>query len=338
MWPHTSTRCVRTAARPVVIGGFALAVAACDGVQSTLAPHGPDARSIHTLGLLMYAGAALILLGVMALLACAATARREWRGWLAGRASIIAGGIVFPVVTLTALLIYELLVTRHSGAGGDNPWLRIEVIGEQFWWRVRYLDHDGQAFESANEIRIPVGRPVAFLLRSADVIHSFWIPSLGGKLDMIPGQVNTLQLTAEREGIYRGQCTEYCGAQHAKMAFYVVAERVEEFAAWIAEQRATAREPELPFLVQGKELFLSRGCGACHAVRGTPATGTLGPDLTHIGSRRSIGAGSLPNNIGTLAGWISSSQHLKPGNRMLSFDMLTGIELRGMAAYMESLK
>jgi cytochrome c oxidase subunit 2 len=175
-------------------------------------------------------------------------------------------------------------------------------------------------------------------LKTQDVIHSFWVPSLAGKLDMIPGHVNAYRFAATRPGVYRGQCAEYCGAQHALMAFYVVAMAREEFETWYADQVAPAPEPILPLLAKGKALFLENGCGACHTVRGTLADGKLGPDLTHVGSRLSLAAGTFPNNRGTLAGWIASAQHLKPDNLMPSFGNLQGEELRAIAAYMDSLK
>ncbi len=191
---------------------------------------------------------------------------------------------------------------------------------------------------TANEIRIPVGVPVEFVLRSADVIHSFWVPSLAGKLDMIPGRVNRYTFSAERPGIYRGQCAEYCGAQHALMAFSVVAQERADFDTWYVAQARNAREPTTELAEEGRKLFHASGCGACHTVRGTSAQGQLGPDLTHVGGRLTIAAGILPNNPGTLAAWVASAQHLKPGNRMPSFATFSGPELRSLAAYLGSLQ
>jgi cytochrome c oxidase subunit 2 len=252
---------------------------------------------------------------------------------------VIIGGIAFPIVVLSVLLLYGLVLTRTIIAEPGGTPLRIHVVGEQFWWRVRYEpEGDRGDLATANEIHIPIGRPVRFSLTTADVIHSFWIPNLGGKLDMIPGQVNTFVLQADRPGVYRGQCTEFCGGAHALMAFDVVAHEPAQFEQWMAQQLRPAAESVVPFEQRGKELFLAAGCGACHAVRGTSAAGVVGPDLTHIGSRRTIAAGTFPNNKGTLAGWIASSQHLKPANKMPSFNVFTGEELRALAAYMESLK
>jgi cytochrome c oxidase subunit II len=287
-------------------------------MQSILSTHGPAAAAIADLAWVLFAGGAAIFLLVLLLSVHAIVAPRPW---LASKALIVGGGIVFPVVVLSALLTYVLTRIPHSAAPAE---LRIEVTGEQWWWRVRYPE-----FETANEIRIPAGQPVELVLRSADVIHSFWVPNLAGKVDMVPGRTNRLRLVADKPGVYRGQCAEYCGGPHAKMAFYIVAEAPEQFAAWLENQQNPAQKSH--------SLFLSR-CAACHSVRGTDARGTLGPDLTHIGGRSSIGAGTLPNNAGTLAGWIASSQHIKPGNLMPEFRGLTAEELKALAAYLESLK
>jgi cytochrome c oxidase subunit 2 len=307
-------------------------------IQSTLVPRGPHAEIVATLGGVMVGGAAAIFILVVALTVLAIVLRPERRRWMTSRRFIVWLGIVFPVVTLTALLVYGLWISRDILRPGA-PVLRVQVIGERWWWRVRYLDRDGSVrLVSANEIRVPTGRPVEFVLETQDVIHSFWVPNLAGKLDMIPGRRNVYRFAVDRPGIYRGQCAEYCGAQHALMAFYVIADEPAGFEAWYAREARAAHDPVLPLLTRGKELFLQNGCGACHTIRGTPADGVIGPDLTHVGSRRSIAAGTFPTNVGTLAGWISSAQHLKPDNLMPSFGNLQGEELRAIAAYLESLK
>ncbi|HUE45902.1 MAG TPA: cytochrome c oxidase subunit II [Aestuariivirgaceae bacterium] len=325
-----------------------MALGGCAGEQSALSAGGPAAAAYALLGNIMYAGATAILALVMGLTAFAILAPPERRAWLARRRTIVAGGIVFPIVTLSVLLVYGYWLLseaewseagRAAAPGPGYGALAIEVVGEQFWWRVRYLDGDGQtAFESANEIRVPTGRPVRLMLSTADVIHSFWVPSLAGKLDMIPGRTTTLTISADREGLYRGQCAEYCGAQHAHMAFHVVAMAPGDFEAWLSDQMSPPPEPADEDLARGLEVFLTSGCGACHTIRGTEAAGALGPDLTRVGSRVTIAAGMFPTNTGTLAGWIASSQHLKPGNKMPSFDALGGPDLRAVAAYLESLK
>lgn len=315
-----------------------LTLGGCEWQQSALAPGGPHAASVATLSWVMFIGGGVILLVVMTLTAVASLARAERANWLGRKAVIVGGGIIFPLVTLTALLVYGLLLSRSLVTAGP-PALRIEVIGEQFWWRVHYVDASGEPhLVTANEIRIPIGLPIEFVLQSKDVIHSFWVPSLAGKLDMIPGRVNSYRFAAERPGVYRGQCAEYCGAQHALMAFYVVAMEREEFEAWYARQSEPAPDPITDFSIKGKALFFENGCSACHTIRGTAARGLIGPDLSHIGDRVSLAAGTFPNNVGTLAGWISSAQHLKPGNQMPSFGNLRGEELRAIAAYLGGLK
>lgn len=287
--------------------------------------------------MLFYGGGAILLI-VMALAAYALWAPRTQRGWATSKRFIIAGGLVFPVVTLTALLVYSFSMARAVVTPAAPADLRIEVIGEQWWWRVHYLDAAGGIdFVTANELRIPVGRSVDVELKSADVIHSFWVPNLAGKLDMIPGRVTRLRLTADREGVFRGQCAEYCGGPHAQMAFYVLAQSTGSFEAWRSAQRQPASDPAGDTLRRGRSLFLAR-CAVCHTVRGTAAKGTLGPDLTHVGTRVSLAAGILPNNQGTLAGWISSSQHIKPGNLMPSMNFYTGEEVRAIAAYLAGLE
>ncbi|HEV7293430.1 MAG TPA: cytochrome c oxidase subunit II [Devosia sp.] len=309
-----------------------------EGIQSALAPAGPHAGWVAHLSWLIFIGGGLILLLVVILTGMAIFAPERVRRGLGQRRTVIIGGIAFPLVTLTALLIYGLSGSSALTTFGP-PALRIEVVGEQWWWRVHYLDQTGETrLTTANEIRIPTNMPIEFVLKSADVIHSFWVPSLAGKLDMIPGRINGYRFAADEPGVYRGQCAEYCGEQHALMAFYVVAMEQEEFELWYADQVQPAPEPELAQLEAGRELFLANGCGACHTIRGTPADGVIGPDLTHVGGRVSLAAGVLPNNVGTLAGWISSAQHLKPDNKMPSFGNLKGTELRAIAAYLENLK
>ena len=299
------------------------------GLQSALDPHGADAALIVEIAWVLFVGAAVIFTAVMALAAYAIFAKRESAARLSERLLIVGGGIVFTTGVLIALLVYS--VVRANALLPHAPEaLRIEVTGEQWWWRVRYLDASGATdFVTANEIRIPIERSVGLELKSADVIHSFWVPSLAGKLDMIPGRTNRRTLRADRAGDYRGQCAEYCGGPHGLMALLVVAETPEAYERWAAQQRAPAAATH--------PLFTAH-CSACHTVRGTSAAGVLGPDLTHVGSRRTIGAALLPNNRGTLAAWIASSQHLKPGNHMPSFGQFAGDDLRSLAAYLEGLE
>ncbi len=329
---------LRTATARAALVASALALTGCDGIQSALDPAGGDALRIYRLALVMTAGGCLIFLLVTGLLLYAIFAAPERRAWLGSRRTVVIGGLAFPIVVLSGLLPYGLIVMRDTDMPRPGA-LPVEVIGEQYWWRVTYpADQERAAFATANELVVPVGRPVTVSVTAADVIHSFWIPNFGGKIDMIPGRVNRLTFTAERPGIYRGVCAEFCGDQHARMAFDVVALEPDAFADWRDGQAKPAREPDLPDLARGRELFRAGGCGSCHEVRGTEADGAFGPDLTHVGSRRTIGAGQFPNNVGTLAGWIANTQHIKPGVRMPSYGAFTGEDLRALAGYLESLK
>ena len=311
-------------------------LAACDGPQSAHDPAGPIASSIHQLGIAMYIGAALVTLLVTVLMLAPFLRRRE--GGVNARLFLWGGGVALPAVTVTALIPYVLAVGEEMRASTAPDRLSVDITGYLYWWEMSYQRADGLApATSANELRLPVGEPVELFLGAADVIHSFWVPSLAGKTDMIPGRINRMVIQADRPGIYRGQCAEYCGAQHALMAFDVIAMPRSEFDAWLARLARPVAEPATPDLAEGRDLFVDLGCGACHAVRGLTA-GRLGPDLTEIGARRTIGAGTLPGGVGNIAGWIASAQHLKPGNAMPSYDQLEGRQLRLLAAWLESLR
>ena len=318
--------------------GLLLVVGGCNQVQSTLAPAGPHADKVAHLSWVMIIGGMAIFLFVMLRAAAAILLPARYKGWMRGRGFVVGLGIAFPIVTLSALLVWGLSLTRVLD-DGTEPALRVEVVGAKWWWRVRYLGPDGDVLlTTANQINLPVGRSVEFLLKTEDVIHSFWVPVLAGKLDMIPGRTNVIRFSADKPGIYRGQCAEYCGEQHALMGFDVIALDQEDFYAWWARAAGTPPVPTTPQQVAGRAVFHDNGCGGCHTVRGTDADGTIGPDLTNVGGRVRLAASSFPNNVGTLAGWVASAQHLKPGNGMPSFDRLTGPELRAVATYLEGLK
>lgn len=308
--------------------------------QSALDASGGGAVRILELTWILFAGGGVIFVGVMLLVLAALLGPPSVRSGLARHGWVVGGGIVFPVVVLSALLIYTFTAASGILRANQAPAAaRIEVSGELWWWRVRYLDvHGRTVLETANEISIPVGQPVDLELISANVIHSFWVPNLTGKLDMIPGRVNRLRIQADAPGVLRGQCAEYCGAQHAKMALHVAALPAADHAAWIAARSRPAAEPAGPLLRRGQALFAEGRCGLCHTVRGTPAAGSLGPDLTHVGSRAYIAAGTLPSGAGPIAAWITGGQHIKPGNLMPSFNQFSGEDLRMLAAYLESLK
>lgn len=299
-----------------------------------LDPAGPFAAPLNTLTWGLLAMAALAMIVVLVALAIALFAPRAWRRRLGGEKLIWIAGLGFPIVVLSVLLVWGLSLTSKLSEAPRPGDLRVRVTGEMWWWRVAYLDAAGrERFQDANEIHVPVGRTVALELESTDVIHSFWVPRLAGKLDMIPGRRNVLRIQADEPGAYSGQCAEYCGGAHALMAFVVIAHTPEDYALW----RQRAERPALSRQTAGATVFDQSGCGACHTIRGTGANGVAGPDLTHVGSRRTLGAGVLPNNAGAMGGWIADSQAIKP-NRMPAYPVLNGRELRDVSAYLESLK
>lgn len=326
--------------RASILAVACLPLAACSEIQSALSPQGPEAERVALLSAVLFAGGAAIMISVMLLAALAWFGGERWRGWLGSERAIVAGGVVFPVATLTLLLFYGLVVLRagHAATADGSNSVRVTVVGEQWWWRVIYEQPDGTAFESANEVRIPTGHPMQVSLVSADVIHSFWVPNLAGKVDMIPGRANRLTLQADRAGISRGQCAEYCGGAHALMAFNLVAMEPADFEAWLAAEAAPASPPIDAAKEEGRALFLSHGCGACHTIRGTGADGTIGPDLTHLGSRTSLAAGILRNDAESIAAWIEDNQHLKPENRMPPFRIFSEAELATLAEYLIGLQ
>lgn len=309
------------------------------GPQSVLDSATENAARIEGIAWVLFAGGAAIFVAVLVLAWIALFGTAAQRAAIGRKALVTGAGIVFPVVVLTALLIYTFMSAAAIVTPSAPSSIRVEVTGELWWWRVRYLDEDGGTMvETANEIRLPAAQPVEFLLKSPDVIHSFWVPNLAGKIDMIPGRVNRLWITAQDLGTFRGQCAEFCGAQHAKMALHVVVQTPDEFRTWLASHLPPALVPRDPQLLRGRQLFLESRCGLCHTVRGTPAKGTSGPDLTHVGSRQWIAAGTLPNGAGALAGWITDTQHVKPDSRMPSFRQFSADDLRALAAFLESLQ
>jgi cytochrome c oxidase subunit 2 len=315
-----------------------LFLTACTGVQSALNPAGRGAEEIATLWWWMAGGAAVIWTAVIALAIYAVRAHPEKHDPRKAAFLIIGGGVAFPTLVLLGLLIYGLRLLPRLLEPAPEGSLQVLVAGEQWWWRVFYLRPGGQAIESANEVHLPVSQPVQFLLESPDVIHSFWVPSLGPKMDMIPGRRTRLTLHPNRTGLYRGACAEYCGASHGLMSFYAVVHEEEEFTRWFAAESEPARPPAGSLEQRGAQLFLAHGCGGCHAVRGTTAVGPMGPDLTHVGSRRSVGAGILPNEPAEFAHWIARTEQVKPGVHMPAFGMLSREELNALAAYLNGLR
>ena len=313
--------------------------------HTTLNPASPQARLVARLGDSMYVTAAIVFVLVVAALLWGAFHRRGSADPSvddAGRdrpmrtAVLLATGVTTAI--LFVFLIFDVSVGRTITTNPGKGALQIRVTGHQWWWEVQYRDSLPKNWvTTANEIHIPVGSPVAFELRSIDVIHSFWPPNLSPKRDQIPGNENSLWFQADSAGVYRGQCAEFCGHQHAKMAFLVVAESPGEFASWLARQRDTASTPRDSMARRGRDVFLASSCVMCHVVSGTPAGSRIGPDLTHLASRRTLAACTLPNTRENLTGWIVDPQAIKPGVKMPP-NQLSGPELLALVAYLETLK
>lgn len=343
--PHSEVQ--RRAVLPCrPIGGGAAMVAlllvvasGCDGPQSALDPAGLAAEQIVQLFWWMAGGAVVIWLTVVGLFAYALKLRTHAHNERRSTLLIIGGGVVVPTVVLTILLIFGLRPLPGLLAPAPPGSLQIEVEGLQWWWRVVYPGADGsEPVELANEIRLPVGEPVQFTLHSEDVIHAFWIPSLGGKVDMIPGRRTRLTLHPTRTGVFRGACAEYCGASHALMSFDVVVMEKQEFDRWLQQQRRPAEPPSEAAAVRGRQVWTASGCGACHTIRGTAADGVVGPDLTHVGSRLSLGASVLPNDADAFYRWIAHTEQIKPDVHMPAFRMLPEADLTSLAKYLEGLE
>ena len=304
----------------------------CTGVQSTFSAFGVEAESTRAITVGMTIAAAVITLGVGWLAFHAARAPAGRLDHARGMRAILWLGGIGPTALLTVLLITSLPTMRTlRAAPGD---LAITVDGEQFWWRVRYSPTDGEPVETANEIRVPVGRTVRFALASPDVIHSFWIPGLAGKMDMIPGRTNELVVRATRTGVFRGACAEFCGLSHARMAFDVIAMEPAAFDQWLADSARPAIGTETP----GRKLFGEFGCSGCHVIRGHVEGIAIGPDLTHFGSRRSLGAGTLPMTRDATSRFIRDSSATKPGSLMPSFHQMSAEDADAIATYLAELR
>lgn len=308
----------------------------CTGPQSALDPAGREAETVAHLFWVMTIGGAVIWVAVLALAVYAGGLKRQPVSEAFAFRLIVWCGAAIPTVILAALLVYGLWLmpelrpwTREAAA---EPGLKGHVTGEQFWWRVRYDLPEGPV-ESANEILVPVGRPVHLTLTSPDVIHSFWVPALAGKMDLIPGRTNRITFTATKPGVYRGACAEFCGESHALMALTVRAVEPEEHARLIA---AEAR-PAAVTAGAGLDLFIAKGCAACHTIRGTAAAGTVGPDLTHVGSRPTIAAATLPNDQEARERFLRHPDAVKPGIRMPAYDMLPPAEIETLARFLGDL-
>ena len=321
---------LRRRAVPVLVMGSLLLVACSKDSPNALDPQGPDAKSIASVSWLMFGLAAAVYVVVAGFIIIGAL-RGTKSSRISDNAFIWVGGLIAPVIIL-ALLAVVTVKTTDSLRQPDKNALKIEVTGYMWWWAVRYPTED---ITTANEIRVPAGRPVEVGLRTRDVIHSFWVPELAGKVDLVPGQRNLIRFTAEKPGVYRGQCAEYCGLQHAKMAFLVVAEEPASYERWVTRQQRPRGGPASEREAQGEQVFMRSACAGCHTIKGTEARGTRGPDLSDFGSRRTLGAVAAPNTRANLAGWIVNAQSIKPGNLMPPVQ-LEPDELINLLEYLEN--
>jgi cytochrome c oxidase subunit 2 len=338
---------LKAAARMTAVGLLAFTSVVCAADRhSVLEPAGPQAGHIHALWLLMLAVCSIVLFAVTIAVLLAlrratrpdapADASTERGRLLAHRAIAVATGV--SVVLLVGLFGATVAVDRALAELPLTDAVHIRLTGHQWWWEAIYDDpQPANVFATANELHIPVGRPVLLTLEADDVIHSFWVPNLGGKKDMIPGRTATLALRADAPGVYRGQCAEFCGYQHAKMVLLVIAEAPASYAAWIDRERRPAEPPADDAARKGQQLFMASTCALCHAVAGTDANGQHAPDLTHVASRLTIGSGALRNDASTLAAWITDPQHIKPGVKMPPH-RFNPEDMQAVVAYLRTLR
>lgn len=328
----------RALAGTAVAGAVALLTACAADSPSALNPAGFGAARVAGLWWFLFGIAVLVCLVIISW-ALFAAARRRGEGVtvrMGGHRAVVVGGVVLPALILTVVYLVGLrdmtALQRPSGPAAAT----IDVVGHRWWWEVRYPDHD---VVTANEIHIPVGAVVHVRLQTADVNHSFWVPQLMPKTDLVAGRINDTWLQADKAGTFRGQCAEYCGLQHARMAFLIVAQQPTEYEGWLraqAEPAAGAAAASAdPQVARGRQVFISSSCASCHAVAGTSARGRIGPDLTHVADRTTLAAGMLPNTPGHLAGWIANSQAIKPGNAMPP-QPLSPDDLRAVVAFLEA--
>jgi cytochrome c oxidase subunit II len=328
--------------RPVLTAALVamlLLLVACSTKQSPAItdPKGTEAHTISGIWWLMCGLASFVYLVVGGFIVFAL-----FRGRRSGSAKdmrmrdgtfIVVGGLIIPALILLVLGAQVVHASNTLRKPEKNE-LRIEVVGKRWWWAVSY---PGEGITTANEIHIPVGRPLVIGLDSDNVIHSFWVPQLAGKVDLIPGQHNVLRVTATKPGTYRGECAEYCGLEHAKMNFLVVAQTAADFDAWVVRHQPAPTGPTDQLAATGQMVFMREPCSGCHTIRGTTANGTIGPDLTDIGSRLELGANTVPNTDSYLSGWVVNSQTIKPGNLMPPIPMNAN-DLHALVAYLRSLK
>jgi cytochrome c oxidase subunit 2 len=321
---------------------LAAASLACEGNQSMFNPQGPAARSIAGLGWVLLTVSIVVYVVVMAALLWALVRERQVTDdqpqTTRRLGTIVAAAVVLTAVVLVTLTAASAAVGRGLTAPKGETEIVVDIVGHQWWWDFQYRSHtSADLISSPNELHIPVGVPIVLRAQSRDVIHSFWVPNLHGKRDLIPGQTTPLWIQADLPGVYRGQCAEFCGHQHAKMAFNVVAEPMANFQAWLDAQRAPAAEPGDDISRRGRDLFLQSTCVTCHTIAGTAAGARVGPDLTHVGSRLTIAAGTLPNTREHLRAWVANPAAVRPGVRMPPTP-LPAEDLETVLTYLRSLR
>jgi cytochrome c oxidase subunit 2 len=347
--PPTPRRQPRTRPRRarllLAVGALATAagvLAGCSGDQSALDPRSGASRNIATLWWWMLGIGSAVFLGAVVLLLMSWRRRNREGLPLIGKREraetglVVVFGIAIPVIVLSGLFgVSNFAVMSSTDAPAPkSTQMTIEIIGHQWFWEVRY---PGTKAVTANEIHIPARTRVNVLARTADVIHSLWVPQLNRKVDTIPGRTNRLLWYADKPGRYRGQCAEFCGLQHAHMSMYVYADPPDKFRAWLDHMAQPRVAPSTPEQKRGEQVFLSEACASCHTMRGTSAKGQIGPDLTHLQTRSTLAALTIPNRKGYLAGWVLDPQHVKPGNKMPGLN-LSGPDFQALLTYLESLK
>ena len=336
---------MRASRKPLVVLSAASLLSACSGWQSTLDPQGPEAEHLSFLIWLFTAICAAIWLAVMLVLLAGLLRRSPERPdplalepGTERRSVAIVGSAVFATMLIVIGLSAVSYVSQRQLFAKENSAVTIKVTGQQWWWDVRYeSDRPDQIITTANEIYIPIGEPIKVKLAATDVIHSFWVPSLMGKQDLIPGQDNEIHFSASRAGLYRGQCAEFCGWQHAHMGLLAVALPADQFRAWQEAQRKPAAPPDDPVRQKGAAIFESKPCVLCHTVRGTSAGSRVGPDLTHFGSRKSIASATLAMSRGNIAAWVLDPQGIKPGVNMPNV-AIAADELDPLVSYLAGLQ
>lgn len=316
-----------------------LLLSSCENAPSTLDPNGPGASRVAGLWWLLLTIASIVTAVTFLLLGIALRRSRRDQpaekamGMHGERFTILAGAAI-PALILIAVTIVTLDVMADLDSPPEEPAQTVEVIGWMWWWEVRYPGTDAV---TANEIHIPAGETIELVVSASDVIHTFWVPEIHGKIDMFPGKENTMWIKADEPGVYRGQCAEFCGIQHTFMAKLLIVHEPDEFQAWLEREAQPAIEPTEPETIRGQEVFMENQCRFCHAIRGTDAVGNVGPDLTHIMSRQTLGAVAIPNSLGNLAAWTADPHEFKPGVKMPPVNF-GGEDFQALIAYLASLE